>query len=160
MSFVMVSSSSLVCKVHQRPAAAQRRVCVCAERFEQVSPLRKSATIALAAAAAMVLTSSGPAVAAGGTGMTSGKGYPDAARETSDRFGESATGPAQEATDATRKSLGGSPPPSPSGLDEAVSKITESNPGKQIKENTGGGLFSAINKAALTDNSPSVLQKK
>lgn len=59
-----------------------------------------------------------------------------------------------------QKALGGSPPPTPSSLQQAAGKISEANPAKQVKENTGGGLFSAINKAALTDNSPSVQQRK
>lgn len=61
---------------------------------------------------------------------------------------------------ALQKNLGGSPPPTPNSLQQAAGKIAEANPGKQVKENTGGGLFSAINKAALTENAPSVLQQK
>ncbi len=61
-----------------------------------------------------------------------------------------------------QKSLGGSPPPSPNSLQQAAGKVAEAVPqaGKQVKENTGGGLFSAINKAALTENAPSVQQRK
>lgn len=44
----------------------------------------------------------GPAFAAGGTGMTSGKGTPDAARDVGDIFDESVTGPAQGPTDEKR----------------------------------------------------------
>ncbi len=52
-----------------------------------------------------LLKCTGPALAAGGTGMTSGKGTPDAARDTSDKFDETAGGPALSATDATRVRL-------------------------------------------------------